>query len=355
MRLRRALALTVLAVAAVPATARADGSIAGHVTDTTGPACIEVLDANGQDVARGPTAENGDYRLDGVPAGAWRVAFIPDTGCFDEPTSEARQYWHDHPTPFGADTVTVTDGQVTPGIDATLAPGGTITGTVVDARGAPIAGACAILQDTGGHDALRRLTDRNGVYVLDQLGAGEYLVKFTDDGCDGGAEHHQPQYYAGGATVRARAGQITSGIDAQLADVAPTPQQPPSTGPAPVTAAGRPSNGGAAVTADGTTAHRIPVIAPRGIVAVALRDRGRLDHARRLTVLLTCARGGRPCTGRLSVRVGPHVHAIAYRVPADGRPHAIRVGVGALRGRATLAVRPVGARVAPTVLHVLLR
>jgi hypothetical protein len=92
-------------------------------------------------------------------------------------TSEA-EFFDDNPEsagPAAADEIELVAGEDQSGIDATLRTGGTISGTVVDANGDPLAG-CTVLAVNSEDDFVTRAgtTDTDGTFVVGGLTTGDY-------------------------------------------------------------------------------------------------------------------------------------------------------------------------------------
>lgn len=124
--------------------------------------------------------ENGDYDLDGLPAGTYHVRF----GGMASPSAEyLTEYYDDAPDMDGGQDIVVTAGQTVPGIDARLATRSEITGRVRDADGDPLGGVRARLyvpDGSGGWMELNEVwTDDTGGYAFGGLDAGTYRLSFT--------------------------------------------------------------------------------------------------------------------------------------------------------------------------------
>lgn len=130
------------------------GSVTGTVTDTDGaPISGICIDVDGR---KGTTDVNGRYAVSGLPAGTYAVKFSIGCGTTGNYAAATK------PVDVGLSPVTV---------DASLAPGGSISGTVTDAAGAPLAGICLSLSSGD----VRR-TDADGHYSVPGLAAGNYNV-----------------------------------------------------------------------------------------------------------------------------------------------------------------------------------
>ena len=103
------------------------GSITGTVTGPGGAPLDDVcVQANGPtDTGSAETDAGGDYTIDSLPTGDYEVHF---ESCIAG--ALLSEYYDDKPTAATADLVAVTAGTPTPDIDAELALGGTISGTV---------------------------------------------------------------------------------------------------------------------------------------------------------------------------------------------------------------------------------
>jgi hypothetical protein len=95
-------------------------TIQGTVTDAGGNPidgiCVTALNDGEASDGYGSTDEEGNYAVSGLPAGTYRVQFLP---CADEPY--VAEYWDDAAAFEDADPVTLTSGQIRTGVDATLA------------------------------------------------------------------------------------------------------------------------------------------------------------------------------------------------------------------------------------------
>ncbi len=186
------------------------------------------------------TAGDGSYSLSGLEPGEYKVEFWPGfTG-----QNLAYQFYKDRDRWLEADAVLVEAGETTPGIDAELHPGATISGTVSRAAtGAPLEEirVCSVDGPTGQLWICTR-TEPNGSYELPFHSKGQYKVVFSVNIAEWFGEEEfiaeeedgfPNQYWNSQATLAAAnvvplaTGQAVSGIDARLGPPAPTVVVPP--------------------------------------------------------------------------------------------------------------------------------
>ena len=142
----------------IDASLRAGGAIEGVVTraqdgSPVAGADVSALNANNEIVASTQADTAGEYRLGGLPAGAYRVRFgSPDPELVSEYWSNA--YSWDTATP-----VTITGAQAIMNVDAALDSVGYISGTVTkSADGTPAFGSVMV----SGVDRDMRVVSING-------------------------------------------------------------------------------------------------------------------------------------------------------------------------------------------------
>jgi len=199
------------------------GGISGRVTDspgTTGIANVNVNinDLNGNWINGTNTDANGDYAINGIPAGDYKVEFNPDNAA----GNYLRQWYNDKNSFDSADSVTVTNGQTTGGIDAQLADGAAISGRVTDASGtAGIENVEIRLYDSVQNHLQQNYTDSDGYYTIQGISAGSYKIQFrthTTSGYYVDEWYNDKSTFNSADTLSVTAGQTLTGIDAQLAD-----------------------------------------------------------------------------------------------------------------------------------------
>ena len=222
--------------------ADATGAIAGTVTEAAAPhgpiAGIQVCAYNRSESA-GPeepaeppcatTGAGGEYTIAGLPSGQYSVEF------WAPPASHLNyvpQYYDDKTGEKTADAVTVGAPATTTGIDAQLAVGGQIAGTVADANsGAGIEGALVCAGMVEGEIGGCAVSGAGGAYTVPGLATGSYRVFFFHP-------KYRVQYYDGktnpteATPVAVVQEATTAGIDAALRPASSTVAQPPvSPGP----------------------------------------------------------------------------------------------------------------------------
>ncbi len=167
---------------AVPECPAATGSINGTVNqDNSGipleGICVEVFDTSFNFVVGAGTDANGDYSVDGLPAGDYYVQFVD---CI-EPFTHFTEWYDNSPDSASANVVTVEPGQKTGGVDALLAEPGSINGTLTDeSAGGPLPDICVDVYTRARAFVGSDITDENGHYSVDDLRPGDYKVHFED-------------------------------------------------------------------------------------------------------------------------------------------------------------------------------
>jgi PKD repeat protein/protocatechuate 3,4-dioxygenase beta subunit len=191
------------------------GSLSGRVTDAVGTPLSGVW-VSAESLSGGPsgsatTGADGRYVVQGLRPGAHRVRFDDSLG------GHISEYWNDQVLAQNATPVPVTLGEDTPGVDAALSSGGTISGIVTDEDGTPIAGVWVSAQPVNGSSA-GSSTDADGRYAIRGLVAGSYRVQFTDHIHGYVGEYWNDQAtYSAATLVHVSTTEETSDIDAQLA------------------------------------------------------------------------------------------------------------------------------------------
>lgn len=171
--------------AGIDAALGAGASLSGTVTDAHSGkplAGVSVNVSSGETGASagGETGAGGEYTVSGLPAGRYTVQFEASGSNY------VSQFYADASTPESASSVTVSAGQHRSGIDAALAAGASISGTVTQAHtGEPLDGI-EVFADTSGCNSSggAATTNGQGGYEIAGLPAGNYHVVFNPDGGD---------------------------------------------------------------------------------------------------------------------------------------------------------------------------
>jgi len=209
--------------------------ITGRVTtaDTSSPmqdAFISVYAGDGHSVSYVSTNASGVYTTSALPTGNYRIQFRPSSS---QQITYTRQYYNNKPTLALADVLNVTAPNLVSNIDAALARGGQISGTITAAdTGLPLQHVYADIYDSTGSYVVDASSNATGAYLTPALAPGDYRVRFSGGTlCSG--ECYVSQYYnnkptlASATVVNVVISQVTKNINATLA-VCPTGPTPPS-------------------------------------------------------------------------------------------------------------------------------
>lgn len=218
-RTKPAFAATVvgaLCLLLTPALAAA-GTIEGTVTDAGSAAPVEGINvcAYGPSESCVATNANGEYSLAGLETGSYKVEF----NGIESGLNYITEYYNDKSTFEKAEAVNILGESVASGIDAALAVGGRITGTVTDeATAEPINGVTVCGFVIGTNIISCAETTATGAYTVIGLPtSSSYKVEFD------GEPEYELEYYNNkfspikATSVGVTAGATTSGINAQLA------------------------------------------------------------------------------------------------------------------------------------------
>ena len=195
------------------------GSISGRVISQVtgkpvGHVCVFTDDAATQSFGFAQTDKTGHYTVRGLATGRYSVFFSPCSLNGANLVASTR-----------LGLVQVTAPHPVTGIGASLAPGGSISGTVLGGSPGPHPqiDVCAevVPVDPNGSFGFA-FTGSDGSYMASGLAAGQYKVYFNDPTCGFGVPQFASQWYDGqptratAATVSVSVGGTTSGIDATL-------------------------------------------------------------------------------------------------------------------------------------------
>ena len=178
--------------------------------------CVEAGLGTPEDhVASTRTAADGTYALAPLPPGDLFVYFHDCTG----PASYIGEWYDGQPNSDTATAIPLAAGEKAPGTDAALSAGTTISGTVSDSGGSPLADI-EVSVDDGVSNWDWTTTDDSGNYTSSPLPAGEYRIHFRPRSAHASEFwNDQPSWDAADTVTLDGSGPIT-GIDAQLAAAA---------------------------------------------------------------------------------------------------------------------------------------
>ena len=248
------------------------GKIAGKVTFPAGVGGDDEAARSVQavDIATGEAvggawidAESGNkYSISGLPAGSYRVEFARASGL----TTAAAQFYNGKQESAGtvaATPVVVAGGDVKTNINATLAKGGTISGTVVDGGGDPVAD-CGVYAFTSDDSYATRagVTDDQGDFSVTGLTGGSYKLVVGGPGeCDG-----HKRFYTGANGVLSSDEGAATPIAATLGGTVTLTNNLVDADPSAITNASMPTISGTASVGSTLTADKGSWIAPAGTV-----------------------------------------------------------------------------------------
>ena len=159
-------------------------SISGRVTVAEkGVADVTVVATSatafdGRTIGRAKTDPEGNYRIDGLPAGSFRLSPVT--------LPYALEGSHGVPEMRGQ-TINVVDGEAVDRVDFKLVRGGVITGRITDVDGNPVIGeqvgvhGSNVRSESWSFENPRNRTDDRGIYRIFGLAAGEYRVSVGQD------------------------------------------------------------------------------------------------------------------------------------------------------------------------------
>ncbi len=204
-----------------PALAAA-GTIEGTVTDsaTAGPLKGIRVCGYGPTKTCDKTGASGKYSLGGLESGSYKVGF---NGVVKRDRNYIPEYYNDKSTFEKAEPVNVLGESVASGIDAALAKGGQITGTVSDeATSEPIVGITVCGFVIGTEILSCDNTNLAGEYAVLGLPTNSaYTVEFsTESGLYETEYYDDEESWIEANKIAVEAGEETAGIDAELTALA---------------------------------------------------------------------------------------------------------------------------------------
>jgi hypothetical protein len=148
------------------------------------------------------TGKSGSYTVANLAADDYAVAFVG--GCETGGSHAAQQWYPGQPTDATAGLVSTEAGQAVQGINATVRPGGSVSGKVTAPSGKPAQFACVYALSTktglaGGNDTL----GFDGQYAISGLAPGRYFVEVENCSLNTNVAN---QRYRSPVTVRANHG-----------------------------------------------------------------------------------------------------------------------------------------------------
>jgi protocatechuate 3,4-dioxygenase beta subunit len=205
------------------------GTISGRVTDENGAGIANTTvyvekDWTDVDYWDGQTDADGNYQVTGITAGTYHVYFLsPITPVSYAPQIYNGKVFKNSPEEEG-DWVQVTNGGVTPDIDAVLSPAGTVTGRVTDESGNGIPNIRVRLFDTAGNSFafINAATDYYGYYTITRVPPGQMKAYFSSSDVMGGKYkcvfYNNKQNLTAADTFTVQAGITTADINAVMTE-----------------------------------------------------------------------------------------------------------------------------------------
>ena len=182
------------------ALAAGTGAIKGLVTASETKAAIAGINVCARAIVEPPAGEqcvqtnaSGEYEIVTLSAGQYEVRFAAPE---ESELNYLAQFYNGKSAEAEANPVSVTEGVVSTGIDAVLASGGEVRGTVVQGEGKAVSGVhvCALDASTGLVDRCV-LSKPDGSYAIARLPTGSYEIEFA--GSLDAALGYSTQFYNG--------------------------------------------------------------------------------------------------------------------------------------------------------------
>ncbi|UCC41258.1 MAG: hypothetical protein JSV96_07500 [Candidatus Aminicenantes bacterium] len=181
---------------------------------------VAVYSASASYITSSSTDSNGDYLIGGLSTGNYWLWFWTgiSSGMY------AQEWYNDKDSFSAADSVSVTAGSTTSGVDAVLAKGGNIEGRVTNVLDAGIELVLVEAYASSGNLADSDFTNSNGGYSILGLKAGSYKLNFNTTYAIGNyySEWYNDQASMGTAdSISVTEWSVTSDINAQLSSPNP--------------------------------------------------------------------------------------------------------------------------------------
>ena len=199
----------------INATLVVGGTVSGRVTNSSGTGIVgiwvDAYDASWNWMNRGDTKSDGSYTIVGLSTGNHKLRFTGWNAGY------ATQWYDNKASVDYADAVAVTAGATISSVNATLVPGGSVSGLVTNSSGVGISGVFVIAYDVSGNFINNWYTGSDGSYTIVGLPAGIYKLRFNggDSGYLGQWYNNKASFDSADAVV-VTAGSITGGINAVL-------------------------------------------------------------------------------------------------------------------------------------------
>lgn len=199
----------------IDATLDPDATLSGKVTAAGGGplAGIEVFveERGGGTFESATSNQEGEYTVEGIPAGEYTVEFYAGSLDYEN------QWYADESTEAQADPLTLTTGEHKTGVNATLRPDATISGTVTGGVGEAVAGVTVVAQSPVSGASESAVTGADGGYTIERLPAGEYTVRFEPSSLPFAERWYDEKESEAEATrLTLSAGEVKAGVDANL-------------------------------------------------------------------------------------------------------------------------------------------
>jgi 5-hydroxyisourate hydrolase-like protein (transthyretin family) len=222
--LKQVIACIFPALISLPLASDAAG-LSGRVTAANGTTPLQGIEVQArfqENVWYGTTTDsNGEYSFPSLPAASYRIRFEDNSL-----NTYLPEWYNDVPDYASATSFVLEDTDTVSGVDASLAEGGRLVGTITaDNGGAPLSGIQVVAYlyiATGSGSYWQYVKDVNtqpdGSYQVGGLEDGSYRLRFSDPAGSFAVEYHDNKAQFGDAdsVVISSAGSVTT--DASLAD-----------------------------------------------------------------------------------------------------------------------------------------
>jgi hypothetical protein len=196
------------------------GQLTGTVTDASSVpitnAVVDAYNSSGEVAASTTTAADGTFSVNGLASGSYRVGFAAPPSSLSAGANYLPEFFSGASTLSSATAVSVSAGSATAGINAKLAAGGEIQGTVTDATSDAVSNLSVTAYNSAGAAVGTTTTASDGSYAIDALASGAYRIGFGGPALSGPAPNYAPQFYGGDSLADAKAVSITAGAAASV-------------------------------------------------------------------------------------------------------------------------------------------